>query len=97
MMAHTRDKCPTRSVFCCTHTWHGIGMGRGPGELRGDEEGPWPRGEMDAGAMGMGTMRETIARSDAGAIANDVMNAGVSDNGVIRKVGWPQMRWAWAR
>ena len=45
-------------------------MGRGPGEHRGDDEGPWPHGGMDAAAMDVGTMtrgraRETRARSGA--------------------------------
>ena len=86
--------------FCCTRNTHG--MGRGPREHRGDEEGPWPHGGMDAGAMDMGTMtrgcgRERQWRDRTRAIDNYVTNAGARDNGVIREVGWPQMRWAWAR
>ena len=45
-------------------------MGRGPREHRGDDEGPWPHGGMDAAAMDVGTMtrgraRETRAGSGA--------------------------------
>ena len=74
--------------FCCTRNTHG--MGRGPREHRGDDEGPWPHGGMDAAAMDVGTMtrgraRETRAQSGAGRLTMMRWSAGARDNKVMAR------------